>query len=48
MAQKRPSNYEAHLDNGESASNPLFFDLLSEHNDQDERLTESSLRYRSC
>ena len=38
MAQKRPPNYEAHFDNGESASDWLFLDQSLQHSDQAGRL----------
>lgn len=34
MPQKRPANYEAHLENGESALKSQLLDLLSEHSDE--------------
>ena len=34
MAQKRPPNYEAHLEYGEIALESQLLDLLSEHNDE--------------
>lgn len=41
MAQKHPPHYEPHYENGESASNSLFLDLLLHHSDQAEQLADS-------